>query len=115
MLSCLVNARCLTIYQEVFKCIMSECSDCGEWHAVWDLAKRNPEIKPGWRVAWKHKGIDYVWEELTFGRKQDAERAVEAMYSLSDWNCGDTIECRRLALTIPVSRLRRTMIEALAW
>lgn len=93
----------------------TRCSSRGEWAAVWDRCERNPAQEQGWRVAWIYNGKHFVWDDITFGRKQDAERAVEAMYSLNEWNCGDQIECRQVALSVSVKTIRQTIMEWLAW
>ena len=87
----------------------------GKWQAVWDRAKRNPSISPGWRIAWLFEGTEFVWEGMTFGRKQDAERAVESMYSLDAWDCGCKDECKMIALQITEEKIRKTILEWMAW
>lgn len=94
---------------------MSKCLLHGKWRAVWDKCERFPDKTPGWRLAWTYNGTEFVWGDITFGRKQDAERAVEAMYFLNEWNCGEPDECRQVALSVSVETIRQTIMEWLAW
>ena len=94
---------------------MTECSLRGEWRAVWYKCERYSDKTPGWRIAWTYDDTEFVWTDITFGRKQDAERAVKAMYSLNEWNCGEPAECRQVALSVSVETIRRTIMEWLAW
>ena len=87
----------------------------GEWCAVWDKCERYPDKTPGWRLAWNYNGTEFVLDDITFGRKQDAKRAVDAMYSLDEWDCGEPSECRQVALSISVKKIRQTITEWLAW
>lgn len=88
----------------------------GKWVAVWDRAEQKDSVvEPGWRIAWYHEGTEFVWKGITFGRKKDADRAVEAMYSLSEWNCGDSEDCRRVALGITQDKIQKTIMEWMAW
>jgi hypothetical protein len=52
---------------------------------------------------------------MTFGRGEDAARAVKALYSLSDWNCESLEEARAVGRQITIEKLRQTILEAMAW
>ena len=80
-----------------------------------DRAERLPSIDPGWRIAWLFDCREFVWDGMTFGRHQDAERAVESMYSLDDWDCGCKEECKMIALKITEKKIRNTILEWMAW
>ncbi len=93
-------------------------SEAGRWVATWDLAesKRTPPVdSPGWRVAWLCDGVENVWSEMTFGRAEDANRAVKALYSLSTWQCANLEELRSAMFRITLKKIRQTILEAMAW
>jgi hypothetical protein len=52
---------------------------------------------------------------MTFGRAEDAARAVKALYTLSDWQCASLEEVRATLMRITRAKMRQTILEAMAW
>lgn len=93
-------------------------SEIGRWVATWDRVKsrrKSTVVFPGWRVAWESDGFENIWTDMTFGRAEDAARAVKALYTLSDWQCASLEEVRATTMRITRAKMRQTILEAMAW
>ncbi len=101
--------------------------EIGRWVAVYDKAQKplhsdpssltwDQQVRdPGWRIAWRLGRIDAFYDGMTFGRGEDAERAVKALYTLSDWDCESLEEVRSTMVRITREKMRQTILEAMAW
>ena len=102
-------------------------SAIGRWEAVYDEAEEplgdDPKSltsflgcrEPGWRIAWCF-GTKRAWYgDMTFGRAEDAARAIEALYTLNDWDCVSLEESRAVMMQITKERMNQTILEAMAW
>jgi hypothetical protein len=93
-------------------------SEIGRWVATWDRVtsrKKSTVVFPGWRVAWECDGFENIWTDMTFGRAEDAARAVKALYTLDDWQCASLEEARATTMRITRAKMRQTILEAMAW
>jgi hypothetical protein len=103
-------------------------SEIGRWVAVYDGVVDKSFVAdpgavtlvesgrdPGWRIAWDFERKLAYYGDMTFGRAEDAERAVKALYALSDWNCASLEDTRAVALRITRAKMRQTILEAMAW
>jgi hypothetical protein len=101
----------------------------GRWVAVYDNVKK-PFVEepgsltwtdgesgrdPGWRIAWDFGRMRAYYGEMTFGRAEDAARAVKALYTLDDWQCASLEEARATTMRITRAKMRQTILEAMAW
>ena len=98
----------------------------GRWVAFWDIAIKVPDDpgavssgindrKPGWRIAWQKDREVSPYVDMTFGRVEDASRAVKAMYTLNNWNCETLDDVRAVVLRITKAQMHQTILEAMAW
>jgi len=98
----------------------------GRWVAFWGRARElkddpsavspgSSERKPAWRIAWEEDDGTAIYGDLTFGRAEDAERAVKALYTLNNWNCETLDDARAVVLRITKAQMHQTILEAMAW
>ena len=98
----------------------------GRWVAFWDRARKLPrdpgsvssgpsERKPAWRIAWEMDDGIAPYMDMTFGRAEDAERAIKALYTLNDWDCETLDDARAVVLRITKAQMHQTILEAMAW
>ena len=102
----------------------------GRWVAFWDRGREliddpnavtsysgSIERKPAWRIGWEEKEDDGIapYVDMTFGRAEDAERAVKALYTLNDWDCETLEDARAVVLRITKAQMEQTILEAMAW
>ena len=103
-------------------------AEVGRWVAFWDRARKlkddpgavtsysnSIERKPAWRIAWEIDEGRCPYVDLTFGRAEDAERAVKALYALDNWNCETLEDARAVVLRITKAQMHQTILEAMAW
>ena len=98
----------------------------GRWVAFWDRArelKDDPSAvssyldgrDPGWRIGWQTDAEQTIYGDLTFGRAEDAERAIKVLYTLNDWDCETLDDARAVVLRITKAQMHQTILEAMAW